>query len=89
MEMILNIVATVAIPFIVQLLKKWLKLSSKFAPIMALVLAVIYVGIAKASGLDADVNSVYQAIMLAIGIGGASVLGYDVTKKLTEKTPTK
>lgn len=83
---ILNIIATVAIPFIVQLLKKWLG-GNKFAPIIALVLAAIYVAIAQAMGVQQDINTVYQAILLAVGIGGASVLGYDIIKKLT--TPTK
>jgi len=87
MEIVLNIIATVAIPFVVQALKKWLKLSSKFAPIMALVLAGIYVIIAKIAGVETDIKTVYESILLAIGIGGASVLGYDVTKKLT--TPSK
>lgn len=87
----MNIIATVVIPFVVQGLKMWVKLPAKLAPIVALVLAIVYVAIAKAAGLQAELNDVYQAILLAIGIGGASVLGYDVTKKLTEpvKPPAK
>ena len=85
---ILNIIVTVAIPFIVNFLKKWLG-GSKFAPIVALVLAVIYVAIAKAMGVEQDVNTIYQAILLALGIAGTSVLGYDAVKKLTETTPAK
>ena len=83
---LLNIIATVVIPFIVQLLKKWLG-GSKFAPYIALALAGIYVAIAKAMGIESDINTVYQAILLAIGIGASSIAGYDIVKSLT--TPTK
>jgi hypothetical protein len=81
--MIWTIIITVAIPFIVQLLKK-IKLPSKFAPIAAMVIAVIFVAVGKWVGLDLNVKDIYQAILLALGIAGASVLGYDTVTKLME-----
>ena len=81
--MIANVVAAVVIPFLVQLLKM-IKLPTKWAPIAAVVLAVIYVAIAKAMGIEGvEYNDAYQLIITALGVSGASVLGYDVVKKLT------
>jgi len=81
-----TIVVTVVIPFLVQALKQWIPV--KFAPIVAVVLAGIYVVIAKMTGNDADFNTIYAAILTALGVAGVGVLGYDTVKKLTE-TKTK
>jgi len=75
--------ATIIIPFIVQLLKK-MKLPSKFAPIVALVLAIVYVAIARVAGIDADLNTIVAQITQALTIAGIGVLGYDTVKKITE-----
>ena len=84
MALILKAVAAVVIPFIITLLKK-VKLPSKWAPVVAVLLATTYVLIARGAGLDADLNTVYAAIASVLGISGASVLGYDLVKKLTGK----
>jgi hypothetical protein len=76
---VINIIVTAVIPFLVQFLKKWLG-GNQFAPIIAIALAGLYVVIGKMAGIETDINTVYQAILLALGIGGAAVLSYDVVK---------
>ena len=76
-----TVIVTVVIPFIVQALKKWIPV--KFAPIVAIALAGIYVIIAKLTNNDADFNTVYAAIATALGVAGVSALGYDTVKSLT------
>lgn len=77
-----DFVAVVVIPFIVQLLKK-IKLPTKVAPYVAVILAAVYVGVAKALGLaSTDFQTVLDFIIKALGIGGVAVLGYDVVKSI-------
>jgi len=83
MEVIVNVVIGLLTAVIVQVLKK-IKLPSKFAPIIVLVVAGIIVSIAKALGLTPDLKTIQDAIMTALGIGGVTALGYDQIKKLGE-----
>ena len=78
-----TIVSTIAIPFIVSLLKK-MKLPSKWCPLAAFAVAGVLVGLGKVFGIDLDVNSIAQAIIVALATAGVGVLGYDQVKKLTE-----
>ena len=79
-----TIISTVAIPFIVMLLKK-IKLPSKFAPVAAFIIASILVGIGQLLGLNLDINTIAQAILTSLATAGVAVLGYDTVKKLTAK----
>lgn len=80
-----NIIVTVAIPFVIELLKK-VKLPSKLAPVIAIVLGVVYVVASKFITIPGvEINSIYEGIVTALGISGVSVLGYDIFHKLTEK----
>ncbi len=81
---VFEIITVTVIPFIIQLLKK-VKLPSKVAPWVALIIAIFAVAISKMVGINADVNTVWQAILQALGIAGVSVLGYDIYKKTTTK----
>ena len=82
--MLYNAIAVVVIPFLVQLLKK-LKLPVKLAPYAAVVLAVVYIIVAKAAGLPGvELNTALDAITKILGIAGTSVLGYDIVKKIGE-----
>uniref|UniRef100_A0A6M3IUI1 Holin n=1 Tax=viral metagenome TaxID=1070528 RepID=A0A6M3IUI1_9ZZZZ len=83
MEGLVNVVIGILSAAIVQLLKK-IKLPSKFAPMICLVVAIVLVSVAKALGFQADVNTISQALLTALGISGATVLAYDQVKKLTE-----
>ena len=79
-----EIISAIVIPFVIQLLKK-IKLPTKIAPIVAIVLAVIVVAGAKIAGIDLDVKSTMDIILKILGIAGGSVLVYDTAKKLIEK----
>jgi len=79
-----EIISAIVIPFVIQLLKK-IKLPTKIAPIVAIILAIIVVAGAKIAGIDLDVKSVMDVILKILGIAGGSVLAYDTVKKLTEK----
>jgi len=78
-----TIASTIAIPFVVALLKK-IKLPSKWAPLAAFAVAGILVGIGKVFGVEQNVNDIAQAILTALGTAGVAVLGYDTAKKITE-----
>ena len=80
MESIYTIIATVVIPFLVQGLKKIIP--TKFAPAVAVLLAIIYVVIARVMNLDVNLQETLPAILAALGISGASVLGYDIVKSI-------
>jgi len=79
-----EIISAIVIPFVIQLLKK-IKLPTKIAPIVAVILATIIVAGAKIAGIDLDVKSTTDVILKILGIAGGSVLAYDTVKKLTEK----
>lgn len=79
MDSIYNVIATVVIPFLVQGLKKIVP--TKYAPIAVVVLAVIYVTIARAMNLDPNLQEVAAMIATVLGVSGVSVLGYDIFKK--------
>lgn len=83
MENVISIVIGLLSAGIVQLLKL-IKLPSKWAPTVCLIVAVILVSVAKALGLELDVQTVAEALMKALGIAGVTVLAYDQLKKLTE-----
>ena len=70
-------ITAVAIPFIVQLLKK-IKLPTRIAPIVAVVIAVGVVAGGQALGVDLELNGVLDIILKGLGLGAISVLGYDV-----------
>ena len=81
---VFDAVATVVIPFLVELLKK-VKLPTKWAPFVAVGLALGYVTLAKALGLaGADFQGALAFILKALGIGAISVLGYDVVKAVNK-----
>ena len=73
---------------IVQLLKL-IKLPTKWAPVAVFVVSLVIVAIAKALGFTPDINSIYSAIATALGIGGATALGYDFLKGLFVTTEVK
>ena len=78
--MIYDIIATAVIPFVIQAIKK-LKINSRLLPIFAIILAFIYVTIAKLTGLDTNLQEVSDLIVKALGISGASVLAYDTLNR--------
>lgn len=80
---LVNVIIGILSAAIVQFLKK-IKLPSKYAPTICLVVAIILVSAARAIGLEMDVNSVAQALLLALGTAGATTLVYDQVKQLTE-----
>jgi hypothetical protein len=75
-------VLAVAIPFIVNYVKKIPFIGNKGAPIIALILGVIGGVAANLLGLAGDMTLI-QSIIAGIGIGGASTGLYDVVKKAT------
>jgi hypothetical protein len=79
-----TIISVVVIPLIVAGLRK-LKLPAKWAPVAAFVVASALVALGQVFGLALDINTIAQAIIVALGTAGVSVLGYDAVKKLTEK----
>jgi hypothetical protein len=78
-----TIVSTVAIPFIVQLLKA-MKLPSKWAPLAAFGVAGLLVGLGKVFGVEMNVNDMATAILTALATAGVGVLGYDTVRTLTK-----
>jgi hypothetical protein len=80
---IYTIVSTVVIPFIVMGLRK-IKLPVKFAPLAALVIAAVLVGVGQLFGLAMDVNTIADAIIKALATAGVAVLSYDTVRKLAE-----
>ena len=72
-----------AIPFIIGLLKKFAKLSTKVAPIVAFALGAVLGVVAHLVGLVPDL-SLIQTIVLGVAIGGTSTGLYDVKKQLTK-----
>lgn len=81
LQLIINILVSVgAIPWIVNLIKKFIPKAGRFAPIIVVVLAGIYVLIANAAGLNTDFTSIYNQLMLTLGLSGGSVLAYDTIK---------
>ena len=79
-----TIVSTVAIPFIVQLLKM-MKMPTKWAPLAAFSVAGLLVGLGKVFGVEMDVNNLATAILTALATAGVGVLGYDTVKTMTTK----
>ncbi len=84
MENLISVVIGLLSAGIVQVLKL-IKLPSKYAPTVCLVVAVILVAGAKALGMDLDVNTVADALLKALGIAGVTVLAYDQVRKVVEK----
>ncbi|MFH1444966.1 MAG: hypothetical protein ABIF08_00625 [Nanoarchaeota archaeon] len=79
-----DFVTVVIIPFVVEFLKR-VSLPKKYAPYVAILLATIYVAVSKWLGWGgADFSSALDFIMKALGIGGISVLGYDIVKTIKE-----
>lgn len=83
MDVLVNVIIGSLTAIIVQALKK-IKLPSKFAPIIVLVVSGIIVSIANALGFTPDINSIKEALYAAFGIGGGTALIYDQIKKLGE-----
>ena len=79
-----EVITVIAIPFIINLLKK-IKLPTKIAPIAAFVLALVIVAGGKILGFDLNIQTLIDAIIKALAISGVSVLGYDAIKKLSGK----
>jgi len=79
-----TIVSTVAIPFIVHVLKL-MKLPTRWCPLAAFGVAGLLVGLGKVFGVEMDVNSVAQAILTALVTAGVGVLGYDTVKTMVTK----
>ena len=77
-----TIVSTIAVPFIVQLLKA-MHLPSRWCPLAAFGTAGILVGLGKVFGVEMDVTTIAQAILTALVTAGVGVLGYDTVKTLT------
>lgn len=84
------IVSLGGIPLITGFLKKVLG-GSKFAPIIALVLGLVY---SVLSGLitgnpPTDLSGIITTILTGLGVGSGGIAAYDVTKKFTDTPPTK
>ena len=79
-----TIVMTVAIPFIVGLLRK-LALPSKWAPIAAFAVAMALVSLGNVFDLDMGVATLADAILKGLGMAGVAVLGYDAVKPAITK----
>ncbi|MFC1709714.1 holin [Candidatus Omnitrophota bacterium] len=75
-------VAIVAIPFLVNLIKKIKWIGSKFAPIVAFVLGAIIGVIGYLTGIVPDGMTMFQAIVLGLTLGGTSTGLYDLNKKV-------
>lgn len=81
LELIINLVVSIGgIPLITNLVKKYLPKLKKFAPIVVVVLATIYVIIGNMLGLNPDFASAIEQLMLILGLSGGSVLTYDTIK---------
>ncbi len=78
---IINIIVSVGvIPFLVNLLKSFLPNLKRFAPIAAITLAVVYVLVGNLLGLNIDLSTTIEKVLLALGMAGGSVLSYDTLK---------
>jgi hypothetical protein len=80
-EMVIGGIAAV----VTQILKK-INLPSKWAPFVVLGLAVVCVGVAKALGITADVETLQGIIAKGLGIGAATISIYDIIKQWLEPT---
>ena len=76
-------ILAVAIPFLVQQLKKVPFIGSKNAPIVAFVLGIAGGLVGYFMGYAPEGMSIIQAVMIGVGIGGVSTGLYDVAKKVT------
>ena len=74
-------ILAVAIPFVVQQLKKISWIGTKFAPVAAFICGILGGLAVYGLGLLPD-TSLLQAIMTGAAIGGTSTGLYDLTKKL-------
>ena len=82
MEWISNIIVTVVIPFVVQFAKS-IKMPVKLAPYLALVLGIVYAGIMAIMGGEIDGQTIINALLTGLGVGGAGIALYDVKKTIT------
>lgn len=80
---IIAAVALGGIPYLVNQIKK--VIPKKYAPIVALILGVIYAIGANMLGQPIDLATIVKTIMEALGVSGTAVLAYDITKKIKEK----
>ena len=74
-------IAIVVIPIIVNYAKKLAFIGTRFAPLVAFVAGAIFGAIGYYTGLVAEGSSLLQAIIIGIGVGGASTGLYDLQKK--------
>lgn len=81
-NLMFEIVSIVVIPGIIEALKG-LKLSTKYAPIAAVVISAVLVLGAYKLGILLDVKNTFDLIATTLGISGISVLGYDIFKKIS------
>jgi len=74
-------IAIVVIPVIVNYAKKWAVIGTRYAPVVAFVSGAIFGVIGFYTGLVAEGSSLLQAVVIGIGVGGASTGLYDLQKK--------
>jgi len=75
-------ILAVAIPFLVQQLKKLPFIGSKGAPILTFVLGIAGGVTGYLMGYAPEGMTIVQAILIGVGIGGTSTGLYDVAKKV-------
>lgn len=73
-------IAALIIPLLIQQIKKLKIVGSKNAPLVALLLGIIFGIIAKVNGLTGEMTMI-QAVIAGIGVGGASTGLYSLTHK--------
>lgn len=78
--------ALFVVPFLTNLVKLMLS-SSKFAPVFALIIGVVYVICAGAMlGYVKDFSGVLNSILFGLGVGGGGVTIYDIYRSLIKKS---
>lgn len=74
-------IAVVAIPFIVNLAKKVKAIGTRYAPLVAFVAGAGFGVLGFYTGLVTEGSTLLQAVIIGIGVGGASTGLYDLQKK--------
>ena len=82
-ELVYQIISVIIIPIVVWAARKF-KLPTVWAPIAAFGVALVTVSAARIFGIELDVNTVAQTIIVALGTAGVAVLGYDTVKGITD-----
>jgi len=81
LELVINLIVSLGgIPWVTNLVKKYLPKLKRFAPIVVVILAGIYVIIGNIVGLNPDFSTTIEKLFLVLGLSGGSVLAYDTVK---------